>query len=571
MPRDQKGEIRRGQLITTYGVGSIVAFDDESFMVAGADEWGTTGMEIHEPRLERRLGVSGFRLPPASEDGEDIPVVRFPEWGHCPTCKTLDRLKRLAGGSRRNTCTTCADVLVPSRFVICCEAGHIDDFPWFGWVHAGSPPAGNQHDMTLESGGLTASLGDIRVICTCGKQATMENVFQREALKRVSSCNGRRPWLTVDETECQQLPRVLQRGASNVWFSITHSALSIPPWSQGAFKVLNARWDVIRYITDEATLRGMITGMRIAEGTPYSVDDLVRVVRERQDGEALDSDATSHDLKLDEHRALIANTPERERGQDFVCVPGDLPDDLRSWFSSVMLATRLREVRALQGFTRINPPSSDSAAQTQPIFESHLDWLPAIEVHGEGIFLELDEGALERWEQLEAVRKRAEVVNRRFHESSGLRSTSVTISPRLMLVHTFAHALINQWSLSAGYPAASLRERIYVDGGIAGLLIYTGTSDSAGSLGGVVASAAPQVLLSNVREAVRRSSWCSGDPLCVESEASGTDGLNLAACHACALLPEVSCEEMNRFLDRALLIGTPENQAIGFFSALMEP
>ena len=48
-----------------------------------------------------------------------------------------------------------------------------------------------------------------------------------------------------------------------------------------------------------------------------------------------------------------------------------------------------------------------------------------------------------------------------------------------------------------------------------------------------------------------------------------SDSLNLAACHACGLLPETCCEERNAFLDRGLVIGTYDNQAIGFWNDLM--
>jgi len=103
---------------------------------------------------------------------------------------------------------------------------------------------------------------------------------------------------------------------------------------------------------------------------------------------------------------------------------------------------------------------------------------------------------------------------------------------------------------------------------MAGLLLYTATSDSAGSLGGVVAKAQPARLAASFRELAARSAWCSADPLCVESGPSGVDGLNLAACHACCLLPEVSCEEMNLLLDRAMLIGTPSEPDAGFLGAM---
>jgi hypothetical protein len=140
----------------------------------------------------------------------------------------------------------------------------------------------------------------------------------------------------------------------------------------------------------------------------------------------------------------------------------------------------------------------------------------------------------------------------------------------LVLIHTFAHVLIDQMSLDAGYPAASLRERLYVDDDMRGLLIYTATSDSAGSLGGIVAQGAPDRLASLVREAVNRAAWCSADPVCIEATATGADGLNMAACHACTLLPEVSCEERNMLLDRALLVGTPRATQLGYFVDLLE-
>ena len=152
---------------------------------------------------------------------------------------------------------------------------------------------------------------------------------------------------------------------------------------------------------------------------------------------------------------------------------------------------------------------------------------------------------------------------------SHLGGDSGTVTPRLLLIHTLAHALISQWSLDCGYPAASLRESLYVSDEMCGLHDYTATSDSAGSLGGVVAQANPERLASSFVESLSRMAWCSADPLCIEIDAQGVDGLNLAACHACALLPEVSCEEMNVFLDRGLLIGTPAHPELGFFRSVV--
>ena len=112
--------------------------------------------------------MNGFRLPPASENGPDIPVVRFPTWAHCPSCKRLDRHDRLTS-IFKNECNACGVALVPSRFIICCVNGHIDDFPYFSWVHAGSPRTDGEHRMSIDSAGDTASLADIVISCTCRK------------------------------------------------------------------------------------------------------------------------------------------------------------------------------------------------------------------------------------------------------------------------------------------------------------------------------------------------------------------------------------------------------------------
>ena len=79
----------------------------------------------------------------------------------------------------RNECNACGIALVPSRFIICCVNGHVDDFPYFNWVHSGSPRMDGEHRMTIESAGDTASLADIVISCTCRKRATMEDAFYK--------------------------------------------------------------------------------------------------------------------------------------------------------------------------------------------------------------------------------------------------------------------------------------------------------------------------------------------------------------------------------------------------------
>jgi hypothetical protein len=567
-----KGSVRRSQLITTYGVGAIVAVEDESFMVAGIDRWGVPGVNMHEPRLERELGIQGFVLPPASEKSQDIPVVRFPTWQSCPACKRLDQHRFFTSFSK-NMCNLDDQDLVPSRFVVACANGHIADFPYFRWVHAGMPRGDQkEHKLSIEAGGTTASLRDVVISCSCGVAMSMDGAFGSQALKSIGySCTGRRPWLSADAEDCSEVPRTLQRGASNVWFSVVRSALSIPPWSEGAFKHLNRHWSMLRFVPDDALVQ-TIESSGIARDSGFTVDDLVAAVRQRRKGQSDLEEGEVEPLKVAEYQALLKGRKEESNKQDFVCVPaGKVDAATREWIDRVMLVKRLREVRVLESFSRVHPPGpADDPIRKAPLFVDSPGWLPAIEVTGEGVFLRLEEGAVREWEERDSVVARVQRLNEnyrlRFIEAG--KEPDRRITPRLVLIHSLAHTLINQWALDSGYPAASLRERLYVSDEMTGLMMYTATTDSAGSLGGVVGQAEPGKLGASLHEAVTNAAWCSADPLCIEATAQGVDSLNLAACHACLLLPEVSCEEMNLLLDRALLVGAPDASELGFFTPL---
>jgi hypothetical protein len=564
-----KGAVRRSQIVTTYGVGAIVALGDESFMVAGIDRWPVAEPNLHEPRLERELAVNGFVVPPASEDGgSDIPVVRFPRWHSCPKCKRLDDHYRLTTFDS-NKCGDCNRTLVPSRFVAVCPRGHITDFPYMRWVHRGSPEKGRTHELHIESMGATASLRDINITCTCGASRTMDKAFDRFALRDVSKCFGDRPWLGAEQELCDQPVRALQRGASNVWFGSHRSVISIPPWSDSAFQLLDKYWDILRALSGTA-LETAIEAVDLTGGTSFTTADLVEAVGERkrrQEGEQgpINDDA----IRRDEYRALGAGQRD-EPGNQFAAHETPIATPIAPYLARVMLVTRLREVRALQGFSRI-VPAAGSADGLAPLFTSDPRWRPAIEVRGEGIFLALDSERLREWETRRNVGKRIDSIDRRYRQRAarwGIEPDR-TITPRLALTHTLAHALIDQFALDAGYPAAALRERLYVSSDMQGLLIYTATTDSAGSLGGLIAQGEERRLEYALRSAIARASWCSADPVCVEADGQGVDALNLAACHACTLLPETSCEEMNVLLDRAMLVGLPDEPDVGFFAGLL--
>lgn len=562
-----KGAVRRSQVVTTYGVGAIVALGDESFMVAGIDRWGISAPNLHERRLERELMVSGFVVPPATDEG-DIPVVRFPRWYSCPKCQRLDEHRKLTN-FESNVCGDCSRTLVPSRFVMVCPRGHIDDFPYMRWVHNGKPEEGVPHILSIEAKGATASLRDIEIRCSCGRKRTMDKAFDKFALRDVTKCFGNRPWLGRDQEDCDQSVRTLQRGASNVWFGSHRSVISIPPWSDTAFQLLDRHWDIFRALSP-AVLGPTIESIGLTGGTGFTTDDLVEAVHERKRRQEGAEGPTSEEaIRHDEYRALTAGQEDKP-GSQFAAHEVEPPESLRATIAKVMLVTRLREVRALQGFSRVLPPAGGDTLA--PLFTSDPRWRPAIEVRGEGLFLTLDPGWLADWEAKPEVVARIRKLNARYAARAERwgQAPDRQITPRLMLIHTLAHAVIDQLALDAGYPAAALRERLYVGPEMSGFLVYTATTDSAGSLGGLVAQGEPLRLEQAIASAVARASWCSADPICVETEAQGADGLNLAACHACSLLPETSCEEMNILLDRALLVGTPEDSSIGFFAGMLD-
>jgi hypothetical protein len=194
----------------------------------------------------------------------------------------------------------------------------------------------------------------------------------------------------------------------------------------------------------------------------------------------------------------------------------------------------------LKGFNRLTNSESNEIVEAK-LSTAHKNWLPAIEVSGEGLFIEFDIERVKVWESDARVLQRAQRLSSKL-EKNALTAQLPAVSPRLLLIHTFAHALIDQWSLECGYPSSSLRERIYVDDEMAGILIYTATSDSQGSLGGIIGMAKGGRFIKSFTESLQRSSWCSNDPLCIESGPNGFANANLGACHACALLSETSCE-----------------------------
>ncbi len=577
MKREVLGAARRSSLVSTYGVGSILPVKDDSVMVCGLDEWPRVWESdlIDEPRLAANLGVEKLRSPATGRKDGDVPVVRFPEWGFCTHCRRLGPTWDLTRqGSRR--CRVCREgTIAPSRFVICCRRGHIDDFPYRAWAHEGRDSSDcARAPMWLRSRGKSSALGDLFVKCECGARRSLQNVFQGGSLRGIRSCHGRMPWLPgAPPAECSEGVRTLQRGSSNVWFAMTRSAISIPQVESPAVRFVREKFDPDD-LEDDAPSAEVVKYLKPPPGATRQ--EMAAALDELRGRRARNSLApTEADLRAEEYRALCAGMNDESTSALFLCEEVDLVgSDIREEVAQVSRVGRLREVSALHGFTRIVPGSGEDAESEVPVValsQHPTRWLPATEVLGEGIFIRLDNAAIESWEEQELARTRTDLLDRaRSWIAPGSLMADTRVTARSLLLHSLAHILIDELALTSGYSASSLRERIYDHEEQAGILIYTASADSAGSLGGLAAQSEALRMRSVLESALRRALWCTTDPVCIESKSSGVNGLNLAACHACLLVPETSCERFNSGLDRAVLVGIPnEHGAIvgGFFGS----
>lgn len=582
--------LRRSQIITTFGPGAIVDFSNISIMLMGIDSWNSSMKEIHEPMLENLLNVNKFHTPSISDDGNgrDIPAVIFPSWMICPKCHRISNYKQITGIVHNlNTaikCPNCNIMVYPARLVVACSAGHIDDFPWVEWAHKNDDQICEHPVLFLDSYGLTSSLADMRVKCeTCGASANLGGATnQKELLKVMPKCNGRRPWLQDRQEGCNASPRPLQRGASNVYFSVTASSISIPPWSQGINSVINPYWTLIKAIPESA-LRETLSGLNLTSFLGRSIGEIIEAIKDRKQQENDPNNSINQaELRYKEVKALQIRSSRDDIHSELQTTPEPIDDSLSDYLSKLTLVERLREVRVLRGFTRIDPPdpSSNQNQHLAPLAKTHVDWLPAVEVRGEGIYLELNEDNVLEWSKHPVVFQRAAQLHSVYEGICQRRGWEIsrTISPRFLLVHSLAHVLIRQLALDSGYSSASIRERLYIiepnsrgnnNPGIAGILLYTSSPDSEGSLGGLVRLGKQKHFRDTFMAAIQSTAWCSSDPLCMESSGQGPDGTNLAACHSCLLLSETCCEEFNRFLDRGMLVGTISSPEGGFFNEMI--
>lgn len=607
-----QGTVRQSQVVRTYGPGAMIDLVDAAVMVGGLDFWrylpaDAAAASVADPRLRdrlaprfaeagRQLAVEGcFRLPPTGDDKEPtrssgVEVLELPRWFVCqnPSCRALVRAdglepkgKRYRHGCKRLGGSEC----VPVRFVATCRRGHVEEFPWVSFAHRNGEICPAPSLKLLE--GATGDFSEIVVECACGQRERLSAALVPDSLPR---CLGERPWLGSagdDPAGCTDRLRLLVRSASNSYFGQEVSALSIPERGRDLEAAVRKVWDILENANAETLpVFRTIAAVQEALGSASDADVLATIEQIRLGGPA-----TREPLRTAEYRQLIAAPRERvgelPAASDFFFartaepLGGPIPGIAR-----LVLLPKLREVRVQIGFTRLEPVQPDLegefdlAVQSAPLSLTQ-SWLPATEVRGEGVFLELDAAAVWRWEQREEVLARERELEAGYDDwCATLKGDKAPPFPgiRFYLLHSLSHLLISAISLECGYAASAIRERIYCapadsDIPMAAILLSTGSPGTEGTLGGLVEQG--RNLRRHLTRALKLGELCSNDPVCAGHSPQNDYSeryLEGAACHGCLFVAESSCERFNRYLDRALVVPTLGRGAgLAFFTTESSP
>ncbi len=616
----QKGEVRSSQLLTTFGPGAMIDLPEGSIIVGGLENWRYPPNEprpfVDEPRLIAKLRARlskptlKLQLPPASKDNDPtvkpgVTCWRFPRWflvqkpeplpgpngqplpNNKGTRRRLVNQSHLTKGKYKDGKDS--HEVVPVRFVRACAHGHVNDIDWPAFVHGHGNHCGGE--LFLDERSTTGALVDIEVSCSCGIQPRSLAQAATKGSRALGLCDAARPWIgsySRDQKGCKEYSRLLIRSASNAYFSQTLSVISIPDKKSPVDDLVRQLWESgMSTVGDDPTALPIIKKIPTIAVRLAGISDaeilasVARIVK----GEQAFVDRPVKDVEFeafaDSAEEVGSDTPDG----DFYARKLPVSEWQAPWMDSiktVVLVHRLREVIAQLGFTRfesaptqINGELPDELSldiQVAPLADN-VEWLPAAENRGEGVFLVFDSAQISAWAKAETVLKRADFLDTGYREWQRTHPASQRAFPgaAYYLLHTIAHLLMTAISLDCGYPASSLRERIYClpadinNPSRYGVLIYTGSSDAEGTLGGLVEAA--RRIKYFVRKAIELGGLCSNDPVCAHHTPGKHDHapLNGAACHGCLLVPETSCEQRNEFLDRALAVVTVENVGTQFF------
>jgi hypothetical protein len=566
---------------------------EHSVLVGGLEDWRGAGPEVHESRLAAKLSMLlggtpiTMRMPPAAQESTTtgIRVWQFPEWfvtqdldvdeaggrsrlllhrRHLTRGKYLDRNRK-------------RQPVVPIRFVRACRRGHIGDIDWLRFVHRGTGDCPHRR-LYLDERGMSGDLGEVWIRCQCGSERPMNDATVL-AMHPLEYCDGSRPWLGPNtREECQEPNRLLIRTASNAYFAQTLNVISLPEADGRLVQAVDAVWENhLQYVgsLDELRRERVRTQVKNAlEG--FSDEEILSAIESRRSGA---SPSQVKPVKLAEMEVLSASLEETGHDEP----DGDFYArslQVSGWdhmfarrVERVVLVHRLREVIAEVGFTRFEPAAPDTQGDLdlnvqRAALSIETQWLPAVENRGEGIFVQFRREEILQWMKRREVIERGRRLLSGFDawraDHAGTRREFPGVA--YVMLHTLSHLLLTSIALECGYPASSLKERVYASDAGFGILLYTATSDAEGTLGGLVQEG--RRMQHHLLQALDLGRLCSNDPVCAQHDSSDDNERRFlagAACHGCVLIAETSCEMYNDFLDRSLVVPTVGGEGAEFF------
>lgn len=614
MPSPKKrapGELRRSQILNTYGPGSMVDLPNHSVVIGGLNHWSDFGRKaVEEERLSSKvaelLGVNVISMytPPIDSPDPNAPrtgitAFAFPTWflaqvnqtfilkGKEYRTRPLVQAGRLVDAATRYLTDTKKKVpVVPVRFVCSCVNGHLSDIQWSAFVHDDFNTK-CKGLLWLDEGGSGNDFAEIFVRCDhCAKRRPLSNATLPKVL---GPCQGHRPWLGTGQATrepCRgdkdqpEYGRMLVRSASNAYFAQTLSVISLPDNNQKVREAVAKIWESSLQIVQNVEMLRMLQGLpQVKSALEGLKEETVMAEIQRRQAGGTPNVAVSKKIKEVEVETLLSSPDfvgEDVPGGDFYATTRSIQDFkplLADRIERVVLVHRLREVIAQVGFTRFEPSMPDVDGELDiGVRRAALDlepkWVPAIENRGEGVFVAFKKSAITEWLQRDAVKVRGRQLIAGFETWVRRKGLAEAKYPGLayVMLHSLSHLLITAVSLECGYAATAIRERIYASEAGYGILLYTGSTGSEGTLGGLVGVG--EGLENHLSTALELGQLCSNDPVCAEHHPANPQEerfLHGAACHGCLLIAEPSCERGNEFLDRALVVPTVQGLGAEFF------
>lgn len=597
MQNDKYTPVRFSHLTSYAGVGAIVRDANDMLMaVVDTRYWVDKDGEISAkciPNVTRIINAleieKDLRMPPTARvlengrvDGSYLPAVLFPTYAVCKKCGLLHNNPWKKTGiysSETIECEQCKGELEQVTWCAVSCKGDLSDVPWHYLCHQ-SGDKDCKVDYSKNYLRLTTDKNGHKII-QCQRCKYSNRYDNRNGENDIGVIDRQQPWI-YEKPNIEEGVEILEINNPGVYLPERVNALVIPPESRiGKGTIVDQLSNNSKLCRElqsiKLPLRKKAKIKEVAKEYRCSVKEVQVALTQISPSQTEDrcprgeiDDFAIGDLLEDEYNAFLTPIDDINDDEDFVTVhkteqwrdlenkhKGGLLATLRL-VDQLVIAKRLREIQVFKGFYRISTEETDN--RVPPDIDKSSSWLPAIELFGEGLFFTLNESILQEWERISSVKARANEIDKRHKNSEVTRFQDDTITPRFLLLHTLSHLLIRELETTAGYPAASLKERIYcsMSAKMSGILIYTAVPDIVGSLGGIIESAEPDAFITLLDGVFKHAQWCSLDPVCTEHEGQGPGWLNRAACHACALVPEPSCEYNNIFLDRVFIKGSEE-------------